>query len=180
MTPVEDIFDVVDESDQVVSRASRSEVHSRGLIHRAVHIFVFHPDGRLLLQLRSARKDKHPRTWDTSCCGHVDSGEDYDTAAQREMAEELGLHPCPSLQWLAKSPPCEQTGMEFVGIYRTMCEGPFLPCCDEIDELRWIKPEAMEEEFYSEPGCFAPALPYLWKIYGSMLLGSTTNVTPLI
>ena len=36
-----EIFDVVDERDCVIGRASRAEVHARRLRHRAVHIFLF-------------------------------------------------------------------------------------------------------------------------------------------
>ena len=37
----EDIFDIVDSSDRVVGRAPRSEVHSKGLLHRASHVLMF-------------------------------------------------------------------------------------------------------------------------------------------
>ena len=36
----DEIFDVVDENDRVVGRATRAEVHRRRLLHRAVHIVV--------------------------------------------------------------------------------------------------------------------------------------------
>ena len=50
--PSEEIFDVTDEHDNVIGQAPRSEVHARGLLHRAVHIFVFNTAGQLLLQMR--------------------------------------------------------------------------------------------------------------------------------
>ncbi|MEM6601743.1 MAG: NUDIX domain-containing protein [Verrucomicrobiota bacterium] len=162
---MEDIFDIVDEHDQVIGSAPRSEVHARGARHRAVHIFVFNSQGEILLQLRSAAKDKHPRTWDTSCCGHVDSGETYDIAAAREFQEELGPETLPELQAVAKCDACTETGQEFVTVYRTTCEGPFHPCPREIDQLRWVTAAEMEREFKTTPESYAPALPYLWKKY---------------
>ena len=36
-------------------------------------------------------KDTFPGAWDSSSSGHVDSGEDYDDCAVRELREELGL-----------------------------------------------------------------------------------------
>jgi len=165
----DDIFDVVDEQDQVIGSAPRSEVHGKGLRHRAIRGFVFNQKGEILLQLRSANKDKHPRTWDTSCAGHVDSGETYQNAAVREMGEELGLSPCPPLEEMGKCAACEQTGQEFVTVYRTRCEGPFLFCEEEIDDVRWISVPAMEREFQQVPDTYAPALPYLWKQFRDTL-----------
>ena len=49
----EEIFDVVNERDEVIGRAPRSEVHARGLLHRATHVLVFNSRGRS--SCRSAR-----------------------------------------------------------------------------------------------------------------------------
>ena len=40
-TQSEEWFDVVNARDEVVGRATRREVHARGLLHRAVHVLVF-------------------------------------------------------------------------------------------------------------------------------------------
>src|SRR5437870_3520289 len=37
----EEWFDVVNERDEVIRRATRREVHATGLWHRAVHVLVF-------------------------------------------------------------------------------------------------------------------------------------------
>ena len=59
----EEIFDVVNERDEVVGRAPRSEVHARGLLHRAVHVLVFNARDELFLQKRSMSKDREPGRW---------------------------------------------------------------------------------------------------------------------
>lgn len=87
----EDIFDIVNERDEVIDRKPRSEVHASGLLHRAVHVLVFNSQGEIFLQKRSMKKDRQPGVWDSSCSGHVDSGEDYDQTAVRELGEEIGL-----------------------------------------------------------------------------------------
>ena len=87
----EEIFDVVNEQDEVVGRQSRGEVHRLGLMHRAVHVLVFNAAGQIFLQKRSMKKDRQPGLWDSSASGHVDSGEDYDACAVREVREEIGL-----------------------------------------------------------------------------------------
>src|SRR5882672_4590492 len=118
-------FDVVNERDEVVGRATRREVHARGLWHRAVHVLVFDAAGRVFLQKRSMTKDMSPGLWDSSCSGHLDAGEDYDAAAWRELQEEIGLQlPQPPVRWL-RVEACEPTGQEFVWVYRLESEGPF-------------------------------------------------------
>ena len=58
----EEIFDVVNQEDAIVGQAPRSTVHAENLLHRAVHVLVFHEDGRLFLQKRSMTKDCFPGT----------------------------------------------------------------------------------------------------------------------
>lgn len=64
-------FEVVDEAGRVLGRAPRGTCHGDpSLIHRAVHVFVFDDEGRVLLQMRCAAKDIQPGKWDTSAGGH--------------------------------------------------------------------------------------------------------------
>ena len=56
----EEIFDVVDQDDKVLFQAPRSVVHANHWLHRAVHIFVFNSQGKLLVHRRSATKDEAP------------------------------------------------------------------------------------------------------------------------
>src|SRR5579859_1142995 len=87
----EEIFDVVNEHDEVIDHRPRSEVHRRGLMHRAVHVLVFNRQVQVFLQKRSMSKDRQPGLWDSSASGHLDTGETYDACAVRELREEIGL-----------------------------------------------------------------------------------------
>ena len=100
----DELFDVVDENDEVVAQASRAEVHREEKLHRAVHVFLFNRSGELFLQQRSLLKDSHPGKWDSSASGHLDSGEDYAAAAERELAEELMVRPASPLESICKIP----------------------------------------------------------------------------
>ena len=68
----------------------RNAVHRDGDWHPSVHIFVIQGD-RVLLQRRKWDKESFPGKLDLACTGHVDAGEDYLTAARRELQEELSL-----------------------------------------------------------------------------------------
>src|SRR5438105_1676614 len=65
-TMIEEIFDVVNERDEVIGQATRQEVHRKGLKHRATHVLVFNSRGKVFLQKRSVRKDRQPGLWDSS------------------------------------------------------------------------------------------------------------------
>ncbi|MDX6765909.1 MAG: NUDIX domain-containing protein [Candidatus Methylacidiphilales bacterium] len=166
---MKDIFDIVDAQDEVVGRAPRSLVHRDGLLHRAAHIWLLRRNGEILIQLRSAAKDRHPRTWDSSACGHVDSGEDYPAAAARECCEELGLSRAPVLTEIAYCTDTRELDHEFVRLYSGLCEGPFRPKKDEVDELRWLLPEDLSAWVAREPEAFAPSFRHLWAKYRSLL-----------
>jgi isopentenyldiphosphate isomerase len=58
----DEIFDVVNERDEVIGQNTRREVHARGLLHRAIHVLVFNSRGEIFLQKRSMIKDREPGT----------------------------------------------------------------------------------------------------------------------
>lgn len=159
----EEIFDVVNERDEVIDRQPRSEVHARGLPHRAVHVLVFNSRGQIFLQKRSMKKDRQPGVWDSSTSGHVDAGEDYDACAVRELREEIGLSLTQPPRRLFKIDACEETDAEFVWIYRCENEGPFTLHPDEIDEGGWFTPAEVTRWMSDRPQDFASALLLIWR-----------------
>src|SRR5579859_5510227 len=114
----EEIFDVVNEHDEVIDHRPRSEVHRRGLMHRATHVLVFNARGQVFLQKRSLSKDRQPGLWDSSASGHVDTGESYDVCAMRELREEIGLSLSAPPERLFKLPASTETDQEHVWVYR--------------------------------------------------------------
>ena len=87
-----ELFPIVNESAEIIGKATRSECHSGTfLLHPVVHLHVFNQNGELYLQKRAINKDIQPGKWDTSVGGHVDFGEDIEVALRREVREELGI-----------------------------------------------------------------------------------------
>ncbi len=87
----DELFDIVDENDLVIDQQMRSTVHELGLWHRGVHIFLFTPERKMLIQKRSADRVHSPSMLDCSVSEHVKAGESYLEAAIRGMQEELGI-----------------------------------------------------------------------------------------
>jgi len=165
----EDIFDVVNERDEVIDAKPRSFVHANGLLHRAVHVFVFNRRGEIFLQKRSMKKDRQPGVWDSSCSGHVDSGETYDQTAVRELQEEIGLKVAATPQRLFKIDACEETDAEFVWVYRCESDGPFELHPDEIERGDWFTPAQVSKWIADKPEEFATAFVLIWKLYSKSL-----------
>lgn len=158
-----EIFDVVDENDAVLRQASRHQVHLEGLRHRAIHVFIFNRHGDLFLQKRSRWKDKFPSTWDSSAAGHVNAGNDYDETARREVEEELGVQA--DVELIGTIAACENTGWEFVKLYRGQHEGPFRLPPAEIESGAFFTIEMIEQWVAARPQDFAPGFLECWRLY---------------
>ena len=80
-----ELFDLYDYQRRSVGRTMvRGEKCPEGLYHPVVHIVIFHPDGRMLIQQRQPFKEGWPNRWDVSVGGSAQAGEDSPTAAMRE------------------------------------------------------------------------------------------------
>jgi len=159
----EESFSVVDERDQVIAAAPRSQVHANNLLHRAVHMLIFNFAGEVFLQLRSRWKDRHPLAWDSSTAGHVNAGEEYDQSAARELREELGIEI--SLEKVAKLSASERTGYEFICLYRGAYDGELRPNPSEIEAGRFFPPTIIDAWIKTRPQEFAPGFIECWKIW---------------
>ena len=162
----DELFDVVNERDEVVGRATRREVHARGLWHRATHVVVEDERGRVFLQKRSMAKDTAPGRWDSACSGHVDSGESYEAAAVRELREEIGVvvGGPGALEELFTLAPCEANGWEFLRVFHLRSRGPFEFSLNaaEIERGQWWEKPALSRALAEHPGNFTNALRMLW------------------
>lgn len=143
----EEIFPIVDESGNVIGRATRGECHSGSkLLHPVVHLHLFDSEGRLYLQRRPEWKDIQPGKWDTAVGGHVDYGEEVESALIREVREELGLH----LESLSEQPRLlrryvfeSDRERELVNAYTVVTDTPPVPS-DELDGGRfWHRDEIL-------------------------------------
>jgi isopentenyldiphosphate isomerase len=161
----EEIFDVVNERDEVIDRKPRGEVHRLGLLHRAVHMLVFNSHGEIFLQKRSMTKDREPGKWDSSASGHVGSGEDYDACVVRELREEINLRLSSPPKQLFKIAACPETDAEFVWVYRCEAGGPFQLHPDEIEYGGWFAPGKVTRLVAERPQDFAGAFVLIWKKY---------------
>lgn len=155
-------FSVVDERDQVLREAPRSEVHGDNLRHRAVHVLIFSKNGEVLLQKRTRWKDRHPLLWDSSAAGHLNAGEEYEAAAHRELKEELGIDV--ALKKIGKLPASDRTDQEFISVYQGRHDGDLKTEPTEIETVQFFPPELVDDWIKARPHDFATAFLECWKL----------------
>lgn len=90
-TPDSEIIQIVDENNMEIAAVPRRTMREQHLIHRASYILVFNQAGELFVQKRTMSKDVYPGLYDVAAGGVVLAGESYEDAAERELAEELGV-----------------------------------------------------------------------------------------
>lgn len=80
-----------------IDRVKTGEIIERGeqippdRYHLAVHVCIFDRDGRMLIQQRQPFKAGWSNMWDVTVGGSAISGDTSQTAAEREVMEEIGL-----------------------------------------------------------------------------------------
>ena len=89
---MDELIDILDSEGNLTGQTTmKSAAHQKGLFHQTVHVWFYTSDGKVLIQQRGKNKDTHPLLWDVSVAGHIGAGESIETAALREVEEEIGL-----------------------------------------------------------------------------------------
>jgi isopentenyldiphosphate isomerase len=149
--PADELVDVCDEEGRVVGRATRREMRERRLPHRVAYVLVFDRDGRLFVHLRTATKDVYPSHWDVAIGGVLAAGEDFDTGATRELAEELGV--TAPLQRLFPFRFEDARTVVHGVVYRAVHEGPFRFQPEEVVRGEFVDVDEVPGRAACEPFC---------------------------
>lgn len=89
---MDELIDILDsEGNYTGKTAMKSVAHKMGWFHNTVHVWFYTLDGKVLLQKRGQNKKTFPLLWDVSVAGHIAAREEIQTAAMREVKEEIGI-----------------------------------------------------------------------------------------
>lgn len=161
---VETFYAVSDADSPYLILDSKEELHNgpdkRPYKHRAVHVLL-ECRGRLIIQQKASGTENAGK-WSSAASGHVRAGESYRAAAARELHEELGLLvPMSALLWVIKLGPCEETGNEFVEVFRhslNASDVAELRLDDgEVTAVKMVEPTALLADINSSPGIYSKA-----------------------
>ncbi|MBY0109831.1 MAG: NUDIX domain-containing protein [Candidatus Babeliaceae bacterium] len=147
--PIQDeLLDIVDNRDVVVRTELRSVIYQQKIRHiRAVNAFIINNKGQLWIPRRTATKALFPLSLDTSVGGHVQSGESYDQAFDRELQEETGLvlkdMDCQVKAYLT---PLEHNVSCFMTVYEIKSSQTPVYNPDDFCDFFWITPTELIEK----------------------------------
>lgn len=141
---LDELFVVVDKNDNIIGHKTRRECHSdKKLIHRAVGVLIFNDKGEVLIQKRSASKDKWPEYFTLSASGHVEKGESYSEAAARELHEEIGVKV--NLEFVTKYLHEAVDETEYDSIFKGVFNGPFVPNTEEVEGVEFVSLDRLRD-----------------------------------
>ena len=135
--PADEIVQIVDVGNRITGECPRSVMRARRFIHRACYILVFNGRDELFAQKRTMTKDIYPGRWDIAAGGVVLAGESYETSAERELSEELGVSAV-SLEFMFDSYYEDSDNRVWGRIFTCTHEGPFSLQVEEIDSGRFM------------------------------------------
>lgn len=149
---------IVDEHDTVIGYKNLPEALAAGDTRRVCAVYVFNSVGELLLQKR-ADWVINPNCWDHSAGGHVDEGSTYQSAADLELLEELGL--TIDLTEVATSVFHDNL---YWGIYKGVLDDVTDVSFDahEVSDVRFIALDDLKREMDEHPKHFNPTFLSLW------------------
>ena len=157
---------LVNERDEETGRMGKMEAHQQGLLHRAFSVFVFHPDGRLLLQRRADGKYHSAGLWTNTCCSHPRPGEDTALAARRRLWEEMGIDTAVEhrFHFIYRAPFGNGlTEYELDHVFFAVHAGEPSPDPTEASAWRWVRPEVVTDELANDPEAFTVWFRACWN-----------------
>lgn len=135
----------VNENDEVVGSGTKQDVWTKGIRHRIVRIFVLNSKNEVLLAQRGHTLESLPGRWNESAAGHVDEGEEYQIAAERETEEELGIANASVTEvGRFKSEEVDEPDKQkkrWTAVYVVRYDGEINPSEREVAALKWMSPK---------------------------------------
>lgn len=82
---------LVDIDDNDLGTMPKLEAHEKGMLHRAISVFLFDYNGNWIVQQRALDKYHSSGLWTNTCCSHPYPNETAIDAASRRLMEEMGV-----------------------------------------------------------------------------------------
>ena len=163
---------IVDSHDKPIGGATKKEAFEKGLIRRIVRGITQDETRRLLLHKRAPHKQPNPNKWDWLPSGHVDEGEDYEQALNRETEEELGIGrdafqftPIESYYSSREAHGLKLNSFNRVYEITVSSTAPIRLDTSEATELRWFTVAELANNIRENPDQYAPSVLLLFPKY---------------
>lgn len=154
---MEEFVVLVNPEDKVLGLMEKQQAHINGLLHRAFSVFLFNSNGEMLLQKRASGKYHSPLKWTNAVCSHPRNEETYLEGAKRRVKEELGIDVELSEKFNFIYKADVGNGLwehELDHVFTGTFEGEFYLNKEEVEEVRYISPENLNQEISENPDNF--------------------------
>ena len=148
---------LVDEQDRAIGTMEKLAAHREGLLHRAISVFIFDTQGRLLLHQRAAHKYHSANLWTNTCCSHPRPGERTMDAAHRRLREEMGMEADLSFAFSFQYHASFDNGLtehEFDHVFVGRSNEPPIPNPAEVADYRWFSQSDIEHDVLAHPDTY--------------------------
>ena len=158
---------IINENGTVLGLTDRNIVHQNGLLHLAVQCWLINETGEILIQRRSATKDKSAGKWDVSFGGHCTQTNNKNdillSNVIKEGQEELGLNLSEKdIVKLGEIRYTSQNGKnrELLGIFLTYIPKTkkFTFYDNEVSDTQWINLNTLAQNMQTNPSEYANRL----------------------
>ena len=150
----------VDKNDEPIGAGTREEAWKKGIYVRLVRIMIRDENGRILSQHRVGTAKSYPNLWTNSASGHVDVGETWEQAANREMKEEIGIST--KLRLVGKFTLSVDRDGKKIRQFNRFYEGVISSSTDitlqpeEVTEIKWYELGELKLAMKNSPSMFTP------------------------
>jgi len=169
---------VVDSTDNVIGSSTYDEIHSKGILHRFVLVYVFDKEKRFFLQKRAANK-VHGCMYAESVCAHVRYNEKYIETAKRRLMEELDIKQTIHFQEIIKDKVYTKDknwiNHAFVKIYECIIDQELQLNSSEIQEGEFLPMNKVINKFIDNPNLFVPGFRQTFPLYLQAKLQSNSK-----
>lgn len=142
--------------DEIISTHLRGIPLKENRYPMIAAVLLFNSHKNIILQKIAAHK-KWGGLWTYSAAGHVDAGETYQNAAERELKEEMGVST--SVQYETCAFPLMREGrlISFHHVFVARCNQKITPDLSEVAEIREISLSDLKNEIAQHPEQFFDA-----------------------
>ncbi|MGX1915169.1 NUDIX hydrolase [Streptomyces phaeochromogenes] len=147
-----ELVEHVDEDDRVLGVVERGSAVRENRLHRIAATICRDREGRILVLRRARTLSRFPGHYDVMAGGAVDVGESYETAAARELTEELGVRA--PVRFLFKFLCLEGISPIWLGVHEAIVSEPLSTDRGEIEWHDWLTVTELRKVV--DERCFVP------------------------
>ena len=140
-----ELWDLYDKNGVPLGRLhKRGDTIPMGAYHLVVSVMTCTSGGKVLLTLRSAKKQPYPALWEITA-GSALAGEDSMTAAKRELLEETGIDACPEFVYRYSSSYGSGSLVDMYILRADIPEDAVKLQPGETEAAKWVTPAEFDE-----------------------------------